>query len=177
LASAQGLNPDVVEAMEGLARVGAKCGRPVLATRLFGAAATMRDEIAMPLAATEAAAIAPVLASLREALGAESYAAAFAAGRALPHDDAIAEALALQTAVGEAPLHPLEHRLDDTHGLTPRELEVLRLIVAGHINREVADQLFISPATVARHLANVYRKLGVDSRADLTAFAVRHGLV
>jgi DNA-binding CsgD family transcriptional regulator len=56
-------------------------------------------------------------------------------------------------------------------------LDVLRLIVSGHINREVADQLFISPATVARHLANIYWKLGVDSRARLTAYAIEHDLV
>ena len=60
--------------------------------------------------------------------------------------------------------------------MTARELEVLRLIVAGHVNREVGEVLFISPTTVARHLANIYRKLGVDSRATLTAFALRHGL-
>jgi DNA-binding NarL/FixJ family response regulator len=61
-------------------------------------------------------------------------------------------------------------------GLTEREMDVLRLTVAGHVNREVAEQLFISPATVARHLANIYRKLGVDSRAKLTAFALQHDL-
>jgi pimeloyl-ACP methyl ester carboxylesterase/DNA-binding CsgD family transcriptional regulator len=63
------------------------------------------------------------------------------------------------------------------HGLTARELQVLRLVAAGHSNREVGDQLFISPATAARHVANIYSKLGVDSRAEATAFAHQHGLV
>lgn len=54
---------------------------------------------------------------------------------------------------------------------------MLRLIAAGHLSREVSEVLFISPATVARHLANIYRKLGVDTRAKVTAYALRHGLV
>ncbi len=58
-----------------------------------------------------------------------------------------------------------------------RELEILRLLVIGHINREVGDLLYISPATVARHVANIYLKLDVDSRARLTAYAMQHGLV
>jgi DNA-binding CsgD family transcriptional regulator len=53
----------------------------------------------------------------------------------------------------------------------------VRLVASGLINREVADVLFISPATVARHIANIYRKLDVDSRATLTAYALQHGLM
>ena len=62
------------------------------------------------------------------------------------------------------------------HGLTTRELEVLRLLAAGHSNRELGDLLFISPATAARHVANIYAKLAVDSRAQATAYAHQHGL-
>ena len=50
--------------------------------------------------------------------------------------------------------------------LTARELEILRLIAAGMRTREIADQLFISPATVKRHIANVYTKLDVRHRTD-----------
>ena len=62
------------------------------------------------------------------------------------------------------------------HGLSERELEVLRLLAAGRSNREIGDDLFISPATAARHVANIYAKLGVESRAEATAFAHRQGL-
>ena len=61
-------------------------------------------------------------------------------------------------------------------GLTPREVEVLRLISAGKTNRDVAVELVISEHTVARHLQNMYAKLGVSSRAAATAFAFEHGL-
>jgi DNA-binding CsgD family transcriptional regulator len=63
-----------------------------------------------------------------------------------------------------------------SHGLTARELEVLRLLAAGHSNREVGESLFISPTTAARHVANIYSKLGVASRAAATTYAHHHGL-
>jgi DNA-binding CsgD family transcriptional regulator len=62
------------------------------------------------------------------------------------------------------------------HALTEREQEVLRLLAAGRSNREIGDALFVSPATAARHVANIYTKLGVDSRAKAIAFALEHGL-
>ncbi|MDP9363401.1 MAG: response regulator transcription factor, partial [Chloroflexota bacterium] len=60
--------------------------------------------------------------------------------------------------------------------LTPREVQILRLLATGASNRQIGERLFISPATVARHVANLYAKLGVASRAEATAFAHRHGL-
>jgi LuxR family maltose regulon positive regulatory protein len=50
--------------------------------------------------------------------------------------------------------------------LTTRELEILRLIAAGLRNQEIADELEISPATVKRHIANAYDKLGVSHRTE-----------
>ena len=63
------------------------------------------------------------------------------------------------------------------HGLTPRELEVLRLVATGETNRAVAERLFISERTVERHVSNIFNKLRVSSRAAATAHAHRHGLV
>jgi len=62
-------------------------------------------------------------------------------------------------------------------GLTDREVEVVRLVAAGHTNRLIAGQLCLSEKTVARHLANIYAKLDVPSRAAATAYAYDHGLV
>jgi len=64
-----------------------------------------------------------------------------------------------------------------SHGLTDRELEVLRLVAAGKSNREIASALVLSEHTVARHLQNIYAKLRVPSRAAATAFAFEHELV
>ncbi len=68
-------------------------------------------------------------------------------------------------------------RPDETHGLTTREIEVLRLVAAGESNRAIAAELVISEHTVARHLQNIYAKLDVSSRTAASAFAHAHGLL
>ena len=63
------------------------------------------------------------------------------------------------------------------HGLTARELEVLRLVAGGSSNRQIASALVISEHTVARHVQNIFAKLGVSSRTGASAFAFEHDLV
>ena len=70
---------------------------------------------------------------------------------------------------------------EDTDGelepLTPRELEIVKLIAEAHSTREIADILVISPKTVERHRANVLGKLGMRDRVELTRYAIRRGLI
>jgi DNA-binding NarL/FixJ family response regulator len=61
--------------------------------------------------------------------------------------------------------------------LSPRELEVVKLIAEGLTGEEIADQLVISKKTVDRHRANVLEKLGMRNRVELTRYAIRRGLV
>ena len=61
-------------------------------------------------------------------------------------------------------------------GLTDREIEVLRLVVAGQTNRAIAAELVLSERTVAHHVDSIFGKLGVSSRAAATAVALREGL-
>jgi DNA-binding CsgD family transcriptional regulator len=62
-------------------------------------------------------------------------------------------------------------------GLTARELQVLRLVATGKTNRSIAADLFLSEKTVARHVSNIFAKLGLSSRAAATAYAYEHELV
>ncbi|MGH3406522.1 MAG: response regulator transcription factor, partial [Streptosporangiaceae bacterium] len=60
--------------------------------------------------------------------------------------------------------------------LTPRELEVLRLLAAGHSNREIGAALFIAPKTASVHVSNILGKLGASSRTEAAAIAHSNGL-
>ncbi len=66
---------------------------------------------------------------------------------------------------------------DDADPLTPRELEVLKLVAEGHTSDEIAETLVISRKTVDRHRANMLEKLGMRDRVDLTRYAIRRGLI
>jgi DNA-binding NarL/FixJ family response regulator len=101
---------------------------------------------------------------------------------ALGDDEATAleleAARALFERLGAAPdLARVSDRPGRRLGLSTRELEVLRLVASGKSNREIASTLVISEHTVARHLQNIYGKVGVSSRAAATAFAFEHELV
>jgi DNA-binding NarL/FixJ family response regulator len=78
------------------------------------------------------------------------------------------------TRQAAAMLAPTGRDLPD--GLTGREAELLALLATGITNREIAAQLFISEKTVARHVSNIFSKLGVSSRAAATAYALKHDL-
>ncbi|MGY1914158.1 LuxR C-terminal-related transcriptional regulator [Blastococcus sp. SYSU DS0973] len=103
--------------------------------------------------------------------------------RALGDDDTaameVAAAVRVFTAVGAAPdlARPGPAAPDAAAGLTPRELDVIRLVAAGRTNREIAEQLVISDKTVARHLHNVFTKLALPNRSAATAYAYEHDLV
>jgi non-specific serine/threonine protein kinase len=176
LGRTRGSLPDAVQALEGLGKVCAVTGQTRQAARLFGAVAALRDEFAVPYTPRAAADIEPVLATLQETLGAEGFAAAWAAGQSLSRQQVIEEALAVRAEPVAASALPAEHHLAGAHGLTARELEVLRLVAVGRSNQEIGEILFISRTTAARHVANTFNKLGFDSRAQAMAYAHEHGL-
>ncbi|MGH9191085.1 MAG: LuxR C-terminal-related transcriptional regulator [Acidimicrobiales bacterium] len=68
-------------------------------------------------------------------------------------------------------------RTDLPCGLTDREAEVLRLVAAGHTNKQIGAELCVSSKTISRHLSNIFAKIGVSSRAAATAFAFEHHLL
>lgn len=74
-------------------------------------------------------------------------------------------------------LHPATLKGERNEGLTPRELEILQLIVSGKSNKEIAAQLGLSANTVSVHRANIMDTLGIHKTAELVVYAIRHGLV
>jgi DNA-binding CsgD family transcriptional regulator len=81
----------------------------------------------------------------------------------------------------EAVLGASGHRVSRRHGgpagLTPREIEVLRLLARGLSNKQIAGRLVISPKTVGNHVEHVYAKIDASTRAAASLFAVQHGLL
>jgi DNA-binding CsgD family transcriptional regulator len=84
---------------------------------------------------------------------------------------------ATDLAAIEAALAAAERPKARPHGLTARELQVLRLVAAGKTNKAIATELFLSEKTVDRHVSNIFDKLDVPSRAAATAFAYENGLI
>jgi predicted ATPase/DNA-binding CsgD family transcriptional regulator len=160
------------ESLEGLAcAVGTK-GEAERAAKLFGAAQALREAIGYPQPPGERAVQEPYLVAARSRLE-ETWEAAFAEGRTMTFEEAVEYGLSEEepstaTLSSSRPEHPA--------GLTSREIEVLGLVAAGMTSAQIAKELFLSPRTVEAHLASIYHKLGVTSRAGATRFALEHGL-
>ena len=162
------------DTLNGAARLAAAGGRPVAAARLLGAAAALGETLENLPRPAERARTERATAAACAALGDPGFAAAWAAGRALPPEQAAAEAADVLDAVGAA-IAP-SSAANDAFGLTPRECEVLRLLAAGRSNREIGEALFISPRTAQTHVTHLLAKLGLPSRTAAAAFAHAHGL-
>jgi non-specific serine/threonine protein kinase len=169
-----GTKRTVLGAVAGLAGVALDLQQPQRAARLLAAVESERESSGAGRIAhrpqTER-----ITAEVRAQLGEPAFAAAWTAGRSMPFDDAMADALAVASSVEE---HSSTVRDDVSNvGLTPRELDVLRLLVEGRSDREIAEALYIGARTVQTHVANLFAKLGVNARAEAAAVAVRRGLV
>ena len=165
-----------VEILTGVARLAAK-ERPEAAVLLFAVAEAVQGRIGLTLAPALRDKNERALAAAREALGEEAFATAWAAGKDLPLERAIAEAQSVTADAGRpAQSGPDPRRPAVAGDLSPRELEVLKLVAAGLTNAQVAERLFISPRTVNAHLNSIYGKLGLGSRSAAVRFAVEHDL-
>ena len=154
----------------------AEAGTDETAARLFGAAERLHELLGVAPDPAVHAGRDRALAAVRARLGEDAFAAAWAAGRAMPMEEAVAEAA--RVAVAPAAIPP-RRPIDPAArpGLTPREREVLRLLVEGHTDREIAAALFVSPRTVGGHVSRILAKLGRrDPPRRPRAHALRHGL-
>jgi non-specific serine/threonine protein kinase len=150
--------------------------RPELTARLLGVLEVM-NELRGDIVVHERIDREAMTEAARRALGEAAFAKEWAAGRSLPLAQAVAEALAYATTPPGAPSARRARTADvDLHGLTERELEVLRLVAAGKSNKEIADVLVISQNTVLRHVTHILRKTGAANRTEAAVYAQRHSL-
>ncbi len=164
-------------------------GDDISATRLFGAAAAMRSAASGSywFTITSAEDYDREVDAARAALGNAVFAVHWAEGQALPVPQALDLALASRAAAAASVLAP---RSSDAQasvpvgaeaagpaGLSPREVEVLRLLAQGLSNAQIADRLVVSSHTVNHHLTSIYTKLNVSSRHAASRFAYEHHLV
>jgi predicted ATPase/DNA-binding CsgD family transcriptional regulator len=199
LARRMGMKRHTAYALIGLALAG-RGGRvgadPAWSARLHGAADQALADLGHTLQPLEGRLADRDRQRLRAALGDGAFEAEYAAGRALDLAQVLAALGPREAAAGPAradnPARPgmpaereaaLLSKRDATASgeavtvLTPRELDVLRLVAQGLSNADVARRLVLSEHTVHRHLANILRKLGLSSRAAAAAWGVRAGLV
>jgi DNA-binding CsgD family transcriptional regulator/tetratricopeptide (TPR) repeat protein len=162
------------ESLEGLACVAGTRGEAEQAARLFGAAEALREAVGYQWHTPEEDALRePYLAAARSQLDEATWEAAWAQGKTMGLEEVIEWALSVEEP-STATLS--SSRSEHPAGLTSREIEVLGLVAAGMTSAQIAKELFLSPRTVEAHLASIYHKLGVTSRAGATRFALEHDL-
>jgi DNA-binding CsgD family transcriptional regulator len=180
LASARALNDQelLVTCTQGLAMLVSAQGKSMWAARLWGAAEVLRETIGQPLSPVERAFYESAIMDTRRLLGERTFAAAWEGGRKMTPDQAFQEPISI-TAIPSSPSIPVGRKKPISYpaGLSPREVEVLRLVAQGMTNERVADQLIISPRTVDTHLTSTYGKIGVSSRSAATRYAIENHLV
>ncbi|ASU60004.1 ATP-binding protein [Nocardiopsis dassonvillei] len=149
----------VARALEALAELALAEEEAERAAALVGVAADLRAALDRPSAETLR-----LRSAAERRVGATRTAEAWNAWRPLPLEQVLDRALAFPRPQSSGPSGP--------DSLTPREREVAELAEQGLSNREIAERLTISHATAARHIANIFRKLSISSRTQLTGWAV-----
>jgi predicted ATPase/DNA-binding CsgD family transcriptional regulator len=166
-----GDRPSISQFLADMAGVWATQGQPERSALLFGASQVLRDNMGVSMYQAQRRAYEQDVAYGAAQLDAATWEAAWAKGRLMSLDDVYA------IAVEDLPPPPLSPQSVDNFDLTARELEVLRLLVAGLTYAQIAEQLMLSFHTVHAHLRTSYSKMGVTSRGQAARFAMDHGLV
>jgi predicted ATPase/class 3 adenylate cyclase/DNA-binding CsgD family transcriptional regulator len=167
---------DITPTLEGLAVVVAAQGETAWAVRLWAAAAALRDSLGAPLPPVYRADYERAIAGTRVQLGEQAFAAAWAEGRGMTWEQALAARGPVTIPRETDPTPPAKSPATYPDGLTAREVEVLRLLAQGLTDAQIAEHLIISPRTVNTHLKAIYGKIQVSSRSAATRYALEQHL-
>jgi len=172
LSHATGSRIAVARGVEAFAALAVLEDRPEQAVRLTGAATALRETAGLP--ALPGARAERYLAAGRR-LGEPTFTRLWTEGLAMTGDEAVTAALAGpgdgNGTVSLAAVATDEPAPAVRGALTPRERQVVALLAGGRSNKAIAEELYISPATAARHVANILAKLGFTSRTQIAAWA------
>jgi DNA-binding NarL/FixJ family response regulator len=157
-------------------QIASSAGCAAKAATILGASERLFDWRTSPLRPEERDTIENAIHRVRVDLGAEAFETAIDNGRRLTFDQIDVEVAALVEALTPSGL-PDTGEPPHTFGLTPREIDVLRLIATGMSDREIGETLYISHRTVMVHVRNLLAKLEVPSRTAAANLALRRGLV
>jgi predicted ATPase/DNA-binding CsgD family transcriptional regulator len=188
LSLATGQRLGIARGLEAVAALAVAIGDPATGVRLEGAAGALRDLVGPVRSAAAQARLDELLAMARRLVGEQHASRLLAEGARLSVDEAVSCAIELAATAAEkhhgpaaasAPASgsPPPAAASDSQfalALTARELQIAELIARGLSNRGIAAELVISPATAARHVANIFGKLGVTSRAQVAAWTAEH---
>ena len=173
--------------LSNLAVVAQRRGGWEQAARLHGAAEALRERLgstALSLSPRERATYEAAVAATRTKLGDRAFTAATAAGRAMPPEAVARAALSdaeptagVARAADAPPTSTTPAPAPEPSPLTRREREVAALVARGLTDRQIAETLVITEGTVGVHLANIFSKLDLHSRAQLAVWAAEHGLL
>ena len=168
----------ICNALAGLAITAERRGKPERAARLIGVVESVTLMVHAPFlqSPVEVARYERTIDAARAQLGDEAFAAARAFGRCMSLADAISEAMESTIDSLDLSIRPSSEGGRDLGDLTPREQDVLKLIVVGHSNRQIAEALYISHRTATTHVGHILAKLDVGTRAEAAAWGVRHGV-
>jgi predicted ATPase/DNA-binding CsgD family transcriptional regulator len=144
------------------------------AARLIGYAQVLRERGGVVGGSIEQRRDARATSVAQGILGEERYADEVTVGRSLPLNEIVGISKQIITEIFATSPNKTTNAFD---ALSSREMEVLRLLVAGQSDREIGETLFISPRTASKHVANILAKLDVSSRAEAAVYALRNGLV
>lgn len=167
----------IMLALTGLAELAAAYGQAQAAATLLGSIDALAETTGAPLFHTARINYDRAAAAAHVALPDERFDALYATGRRLRLDDASALAMAISVPDPTRVATNGPESTPSAHILTPREIEVLRLLIAGRTDREIAAALFIGRRTAQDHVSNIIAKLGVANRTEAAVAAVRDRLI